>query len=287
MPILNSSSILNEARKKGFAVGAFSANNMELVKVIAETAEEEKAPIILMVTEEYLLKAGLSFVVALFRVAGREASVPVAIHLDHARSFEVIEKCLQSGFTSVMYEASELEFEQNILATKKVCTMAHPFGASVEGELGKLPAGEAELSDEEWRDYLTNSDQVEEFVARTGVAALSVSIGNRHEVLHKHSVLNLGLLERISEKVSIPLTLHGCVSIPDTMVRESIRRGIVQVNAAIEYRRAFLNETRRYLNENPIEHDFLRAFRPGVETVKEIVRQKIRLYMWGELPDVR
>src|SRR5665647_256747 len=214
------------ARKNGYAVGAFNVQNLETIKAIVEAATEEKSPAILQITPSVIKYAGLDYIVSLAKTAAQTASVPISIHLDHGEDFETAIKCVNAGFTSVMIDGSFLKFEENVAVSKRVVDVAHKKGVSVEAELGKL-AGVEERSVEEKDAILTDPQTAVEFVEKTGVDTLAVAIGTSHGAykFKSQAKLDLERLKIISQKVSIPLVLHGASSVPSWIVEKATKYG--------------------------------------------------------------
>jgi fructose-bisphosphate aldolase class II len=231
------------ARKKGYAVGAFNVQNLESMQAVAEAAAEEKSPAILQVTPSVIKYAGLPYISGLVKTAAQLSPVPLTMHLDHGEDFDTASKCVEAGFTSVMIDGSFLKFDENVALTKRVVSMAHPKGASVEAELGKL-AGIEERSVEEKDAILTDPYTAAEFVEKTGVDTLAVAIGTSHGAykFKSEAKLDLERLKIISEKISIPLVLHGASSVPQWLVEKATKYGATLSGAKgipeEEYRKA-------------------------------------------------
>lgn len=164
MNLVPMAEILNKANKEGYAVGGFNINNMEFLQAIVQAAEETRSPLILQTSEGALKYIGMDYVVAMVKAATKNTSVPVALHLDHGSSFEVIMQCIRNGYSSVMIDGSHYPFEENVRLTQKVVEAAHAVGVSVEAELGRLGGTEDDLSVDAEDATLTNPEEAEEFV---------------------------------------------------------------------------------------------------------------------------
>jgi fructose-bisphosphate aldolase, class II len=288
------------ARKKGYAVGAFNIQNLESTLAIAEAATEEKSPVILAITPSVIKYAGLIYISNLVKTAAQLSPVPISMHLDHGEDFETVAKCVEAGFTSVMIDGSFLKFEENIALTKKVVSIAHPKGVSVEAELGKL-AGVEERSVEEKDAILTDPNTAAEFVAKTGVDTLAVAIGTSHGAykFKSEAKLDLERLKTISEKVAIPLVLHGASSVPQWLVdkatqyganlggakgnpedqyTKAIPLGIAKINIDTDLRLAFIATVREVIAKSPKEFDPRKILGPAKETMKQVAKSKMRLF---------
>lgn len=273
MALVTSKEMLTKARKGGYAVGAFNAENMEMVKAIIAAAEELKAPVMIQTTPSTVKYGTSATYAAIVKAEAEKASVPVCMHLDHGSSYELAEECIGNGYTSVMIDGSKEDFENNIAVSKKVVEMAHAKGIPVEAELGKVGGKEDDLDG--GNGGYTVPSEAAEFVERTGVDSLAVAIGTAHGVYKGIPKLDVDRLSQIREVVSIPLVLHGTSGVPDDAVRECIRRGICKVNYATDLRIAFSNGVKEYLAENPDVFDPKKYCAVGREKVKEYVMSKM------------
>jgi len=231
--MVNFSEMLKEARRGGYAVGSFNVYNYETIRGVIEAGQELGYPTIVAFGEAYLPNMGLDEVVGVVSAMARRVDIPLVLHLDHCKSFDNIVKAIRAGFTSVMFDGSSLPFEKNMEATAQVVAMAHAAGVSVEAELGAL-AGGAYSNEESGEEIYTNPAQAGEFVARTGIDALAVSIGTVHGMYKGTPKIDVGVLKKIAAKVDIPLVLHGGSGTPEEIVRECIRNGIAKINVNTE-----------------------------------------------------
>lgn len=278
MPLVTSKELLEEAFRTGFAVGAFNANNMEMVQAIVEAAEEERAPVIVQISQGAIEYAGAEFMAAIVRVAAERASVPVVCHLDHGLDLDINIRCLKAGFTSLMIDGSALSFEENARLTREVVKLGHAVGIPVEGEIGKVPDAEkGPLSPEELKDFLTTPEEAVRFVEATGVDFLAVSVGSAHRMKVQSANLDIERILAIRQAVNIPLVLHGASGVTDESVRAAVGAGIAKINFATELNKAFTRNLRQKLAADPEVVDVRKYTRPAREAVKEVVRQKIRL----------
>nr|MDA8234591.1 ketose-bisphosphate aldolase [Clostridia bacterium] len=177
VPITN---LLKKAEEGGYAVGAFNCNNMEIVQAIIAAAEAEGSPVIMQASQGAIKYAGIEFITAMAKIAAENATVPVALHLDHGTSFQQVMMCIRKGFSSVMIDGSKLPLEENIALTKKVIDVAHSVGVSVEAELGKIGGTEDDIHVDDKDALFTNPEEAKIFVEQTGVDALAVAIGTAH-----------------------------------------------------------------------------------------------------------
>ena len=230
MPLVNMKTLLKNAQKGGYAVGSFSVANLEMIQGVIKAAEETKSPIILQIAEVRLNHSPLHIIGPAMLAAAKNASVPVAVHLDHGTTLECIGEALRLGFTSVMFDGSHLPFEKNVEMTKEVVSMAKPYGAAVEAEIGCVGGSEDGSVDIAMR--CTSPDQAEIFAERTGVDALAIAIGNAHGFYKDAPELRFDILESVKNKVEIPLVLHGGTGISEDDFIRCHQNGIKKINIA-------------------------------------------------------
>ena len=273
MPLVTSEEMLQKAQQGGYAVGAFNAENMEMVKAIIQAAEELKAPVMIQTTPSTVKYGTVETYAAIVAAEAEKASVPVCMHLDHGSRFELAMQAMHAGYTSVMIDGSKLDFEANIAETKRVADVAKALDIPCEAELGKVGGKEDDLEAE--ADTNTDPQEAKEFVERTGVTSLAVAIGTAHGFYVGTPVLDKERLSEIRQVVDIPLVLHGASGVPDDAVRESIRLGICKVNFATELRIAYSDGVKKYLAENPDGFDPKKYGAAGMENVTALVKEKI------------
>jgi fructose-bisphosphate aldolase class II len=288
------------ARRNGYAIGAFNVQNLESTLAVTEAAAEEKSPAILQITPSVIKYAGLAYISGLVRTAAQLSPVPLAMHLDHGEDFDTAAKCVDAGFSSVMIDGSFLKFDENVALTKRVVSIAHPKGVSVEAELGKL-AGVEERSVEEKEAILTDPEAAVEFVEKTDVDALAVAIGTSHGAykFKSEAKLDIERLRKISERIGIPLVLHGASNVPPWIVekankfgaaisgakgtpeeeiKKAISLGIAKINIDTDLRLAFTATVREVLTNSPKEFDPRKILGPAKEAMKEVAKSKMRLF---------
>ena len=270
--------LLQRAKKEGYAVGAFNANNMEIVQAIIETAEEEKAPVILQASQGAIQYAGVDYIAAIVKIAAEKATVPVSLHLDHGLDFEQNVQCIRAGFSSVMFDGSKLPLQENIAVARRVCEVAHIVGVSVEGELGQIPKSGENVTREQLEKMMANPQETEEFVKKTGVDALAIAVGNVHGMKTQEAKIDIPRIEKIRKLTDIPLVLHGASGIPDESVKKAIKAGICKINIDTEIRKAFVRGITTVLKESPNEIDPRKILGKAKIEMKEAVREKIRLF---------
>ena len=270
--------VLADARKNGYAVPAFDCVEDVMVRTILETCQRLRSPVVLMcLVGQDLDGNGWKYIPGLVRAVADYHNVPVALNLDHATDLETIKKGLDAGFTSVMIDGSALPFAENAGITKAAVELAHPKGISVEGELGFV-GGQDLLATVDNESVLTEPDEVEKFVAITGVDALAVSLGTSHGVYTSLPELNIGRLKEINKVSSIPLVLHGGSGTPNGQIQDAVRNGICKLNIYADCRvamaRGLENSARpRERKDPPVQE----LFGPIKDELTKVVEEKIKL----------
>ena len=279
MPLVSSKQILLHALENHYAIGAFNANNMEQVQGIVEAAQEERAPVILQVSQGAIRYAGLDFATGLVRIAASLADVPVVLHLDHGTDFDQNVRCLRAGFTSLMYDGSKKPFDENVATTKRVCEIAHLVGIPVEAELGRVLQSTDGVTPEEVEAAMTQPDEAQRFIELTGADSLAVACGSVHAMKSREAELDIERIKAIHARIpTIPLVLHGSSGVKHESVLAAIENGVAKVNVATYLNQGFTEAMRKAIAEMPDETDPRKIIAPGREAVKERVREKIRLF---------
>lgn len=224
--------ILRGSVENKYAVGSFNAANHSMAEAIFEASEELGTPVILALAEVHFRYFDLDRFATYVRRRIEEVKTPVTLHLDHGRSIDVVRRCLDLGFSSVMIDASQQPYEENVRITREVVQLAKTYGASVEAELGCVGGGEGNYVEGSVanRDDFTNPDLVSDFVARTGVDALAVAIGTVHGPYKGQPVLDLERLQEIRKRTEVPLVLHGGSGLSDQDFLNVVANGINKVN---------------------------------------------------------
>lgn len=273
MPLVTSEKMLLDAQKNGYAVGAFNAENMEMVKAIIAAAEELKAPVMIQTTPSTVKYGTLETFVAIVAAEAKKATVPVCLHLDHGSSFDLAVRAIKEGYTSVMIDGSKLPFEENIEVSRRVVEVASPNGLPVEAELGKVGGKEDDLV--AVADTNTDPEEAKIFVEKTGISSLAVAIGTAHGFYVGTPVLDKERLSQIRQVVDIPLVLHGASGLSDEDVRDCVKRGICKVNFATELRVAYTDAGKKLLAEKPDTFDPKKLGEVGMAAVKELVKSRM------------
>ena len=275
MALVKMKDLLKRAEEKNIGCGAFSVGNMEMVKGAIRAAEELETPIILQIAEVRLKNSPLHLMGPMMVQAAKEAKVDVAVHLDHGLTFETVDKALELGFTSVMLDASTLPFEENIAKVKTVVEKAQKYGATVEAELGLVGGSEDGSCDHGIR--CTDPDDAIVYARETGIDALAVAIGNAHGNYPVAPTLAFDVLEKIHEKVDIPLVLHGGSGITDKDFQRAISLGIRKVNIATASFNSLTAHVEKYMASTD-KHNFFDLNEAMVQGTYENVKRHILVF---------
>lgn len=281
--IANVREMLAKAREGGYAIGAFNVVNMETARAVLMAAKETGSPVILQFTEKTMEFAGGRVIAHLIRdlVECYYPEIPVGVHLDHGKSFEVIARAVEIGVGSVMYDGSRKPYVDNLATTKKVVEFCKERDVVVQAELGNVPyLGEAViLSDADWDQYMTDPEQAREFVEQTGIDTLAVAIGNAHGFTRERSVPDMERLRAIIERVSLPIVLHGASDWDDGKAQDVIKAGISCFNVDTATRLAFVNSLARELRDSgSVSYDLRQLLGSAQNAVRETVVRKMQLF---------
>ena len=300
MPLVTTMEMFKKAYEGGYAVGAFNVNNMEIIQGITEAAKEEKAPLILQVSAGARKYAKHVYLMKLIEAAIEDTGLDICLHLDHGEDFEICKSCIDGGFTSVMIDGSKFSFEENIELTKKVVEYAHERGVVVEAEIGKLAGVEDDVKVAAHDATYTDPDQAIEFIEKTGCDSLAIAIGTSHGAykFKGEPKLRFDILEKITNlKPGFPIVLHGASTVlpefvelcnkyggklpgaqgvPEEMLRKAGTMGVCKINIDTDLRLAMTASIRKHFSEKPEDFDPRQYLKPARESIKEMVRHKIK-----------
>ncbi len=309
MALVTTKEMFKKAYAGGYAIGAFNINNMEIIQAITEAAAEERSPVVLQVSAGARKYAKHAYLLGLAKAAVEDSGVDFALHLDHGADFEICKSCIDGGFTSVMIDGSHFDYEDNIALTRKVVEYAHARGCVVEGELGVLAGVEDDVVAE--HSSYTRPEEVEDFVNRTGVDSLAISIGTSHGAYkftpaqctrNEKGILvppplRFDILEEIGKRLpEFPIVLHGAssvpqeyvaeinalggklpdaVGIPEEQLRQAAKMAVCKINIDSDIRLAMTAGIRRVFSEKPAAFDPREYLTVARAEVKKMVKHKI------------
>ena len=271
--------VLKIADHKGIAIGAFEFWSYEVARAIVNAAQEVDAPVILQCGGlEIRRMGGFEATVETAYLACKDATVPVALHLDHATTFEDCNDAINVGFTSVMIDASALPFKKNAAVTKQVALRAHAAHVTVEGELGRLVGEEGDVRTDDPEAAQTDPQEALRFVEETGIDALAVSIGTAHGQYTFKPNLNIGRLDQIKSYVPIPIVLHGGSGTPMEQVQDAIRHGVRKVNICTDIQVAMGETYAASIRQADFRYSCENLWGPSEHAAKEVVMEKIKAF---------
>jgi len=275
MSLVTTKEMLKDAYDNHYAIGAFGAHNLEIIKAVIAGAEATGSPVILQTTASTYKYVEMPYMIAMAKAAAEQAKVPVALHLDHGESYDVVMECLRAGYTSIMIDGSRLPLEENIALVRKVTDAANAINVPVEAELGTIGGVEDDLELEESKAFFTDPVIAERFVRETGIYSFAPAFGTAHGNYKKEPKLQFDLLEEIQKLTNIPLVMHGASGVPDASLRKALDYGVAKVNFSTELKDMFAEELRAFFKENPNENDPRKYFMPAREALIELVKTKI------------
>ena len=278
MPLESYATLLNDARRRKYAVGAFNIFGLEFLPAILEAAEEAASPVLLQINPIHYVHFDLPDYLNYVKSQIAKSRVPVGLNLDHGLSREVILQGIRAGFPSVMFDGSKLPYAENRQATRDIVEICRACEVTVEAELGTLNDEGLELTAATRERLFTDPDKAAEFVEHTGVDALAVAIGNAHGFYQGEPKLDFQRLQAIAGKVSVPLVLHGGSGIPPEDFRKAISLGISKVNIYTEMSAAaaaFVQKTTRD-SSGPLDYPALLL--QARQAVKRVVQEKIHIF---------
>lgn len=275
--------LVQDAIARDYAIGAFNVENVETTLGVIHAAVQEKSPVILQVSETTIAYAGLKVITSIVEHVARDVAgpIPVALHLDHGKTFRSVAACVQAGFSSIMMDASDMPLQENVILTKQAVDYAHGKEVWVQGELGMVKGLEEAMTLTEREPFMTKPAEAKQYVNDTQVDTLAVAVGNVHGVvkLRKGMTHNLDLerLDAIRHALpETPLVLHGASGVSPESLREAIAHGIRIVNMNTELKLAFAGALRKTLQDSPDAYDPREIFKPGIDAIHKLVAAKLR-----------
>ncbi|MFH1325931.1 MAG: class II fructose-bisphosphate aldolase [Candidatus Falkowbacteria bacterium] len=276
--------LLIKAQKGHYAIGAFNTQNLEITLAIIRAAIAQKAPVIIQVSESTIKYAGLKPITHIVQTIAKNDStnVPIALHLDHGKSFLSILECIKAGFSSIHLDGSELPYDENMSLTKEAATYAHKNKVWAQGELGTILGKEGLLKRKkkeiESDDYMTDPNKAVGFVRDTKIDTLAISVGNMHGMFVGDEHIEFKRLKAIHKKIKVPLVMHGASGIPDKEIKKAIKQGIRVINIDTRLRKEFITELRKTLKSKKTEIDPRKILTPSIDAVQKAVEEKIKLF---------
>lgn len=264
--------ILKEASNSDYAIAGFNVFGYEDAVMVVEAAEELNVPVILMTNRDAVVHMPIKILGSILTDLAREAKVPVCVHLDHGKSVEEAVEAIKAGFSSVMYDGSQLPLEENIRKTKEIADIAHHFGVSIEGEIGSVGYSDPSIKA---KAMYTVPEEAKRFVEETGVDAVAVAIGTLHRMQAQEANIQYDRLEEIEKLVNVPLVIHGSTGVKDEDLSRMSKHRVGKVNIGTALRMTFGNTLRDEMNNKPKEFDRIKFFKRPMIEVKNKAKEKM------------
>ncbi|MDD4271548.1 MAG: class II fructose-bisphosphate aldolase family protein [Patescibacteria group bacterium] len=271
--------LVQDGKKHGYAVGAFNITNLESVLGVARAAVKAGSPAIIQVSESAIKYMGLKPITHIVSTVAKNvaASVPIALHLDHGTSLDTVFECINSGFTSVHIDASNLPLDENINLTKQVVKIAHAKRVWVQGEVGAMVGSHGDIKSKLKEIPLAKLDEVVKFVKETKIDTVAAAIGTAHGV-HINEDIVFSLLKDIKNKTKIPFVLHGGSGVPDAKIRRAIKEGVNIINIGTDLKVAFCRTLIEVCLKNSEETDPRNLLKPTIAAIEKVVYEKMKLF---------
>ncbi len=296
--LFNEKQMLLDALHGKYAVGAFNFSSIEMMRAIVDACMNQRSPVILALSESGLKYANPGYIMDIMNAVMKTTDIPIALHLDHGKNFEIVKQCVDLGFNSVMIDGSYLPYEENVALTKKVVQYAHKHHVSVEGELGVLAGVEDDVSAKEHK--YTNPEQALDFVKKTGVDSLAIAIGTSHGAFKfkGEPTLRFDILKNVSALMpEMPIVLHGASNVPqeyietinkfggkikgakgvsEELIKKACKMAVCKVNNDTDLRVCFTAAIRQFLKENPQEFTPRKYLQFAKDQVRQLVEYKVK-----------
>lgn len=272
--------IIKNAEKGKYAIGAFNVHNVESVLGVAKAAVRANSPAIIQVSESTIEYMGLKPITHLVSTVAKNiaAKVPIALHLDHGKSFNSISECIRAGFSSVHLDASDLPLDENIALTKSVVSLAHAKGVWVQGEIGSIIGGHGDIKGKTKEPIpLADPKEIIIFVNKTKVDTIAAAVGTAHGT-YENEDIRLDLLREIIKKTKIPFVLHGGSGISDKKIIKAIKEGVVIINIGTDIKVAFTKTLIANCLKNKNETDPRKLLAPTITAIEKVVFEKIKVF---------
>ncbi|MCY6483233.1 class II fructose-bisphosphate aldolase [Clostridium aestuarii] len=271
----NLRNIIKDASKNNYIVPGFNIFGYEDAISVVKAAEEMNAPVLLMTNNFAVNFMPVEYWAKLLGEIAKDAKVPVSIHLDHGKNYEVIARAIKSGYSSVMYDGSQLPIEDNIKNTKEIVKIAHALDVSVEAEIGSVAYSDVSL--EEYKPLFTKPEEAEKFYKETNTDWLAVAVGTVHKMQIQNADIKFDLIGKIQNKANVPLVVHGSTGISDENLEQLRNYGVGKINIGTALRMEFGNTLRKEMESNPEEFDRMYFNEKAMFKVKEKAKEKFRL----------
>ncbi|BDR57597.1 class II aldolase [Xylocopilactobacillus apicola] len=274
MPLVNGFDLIDIIKEEHVVAGAFNTTNLETTIGILQAVEKSRIPAFIQIAPTNIPVSGYGFIADMVNRYAAEMDTPVALHLDHGKSFDSVRQAARAGFTSVMTDNAKYDYEENVQHTYEAVQFAKGYGIPVEAELGAIAGKEDDIVTE--GNSKTDPKQVLDFVERTGVNMLAVAVGNVHG-LNLDPNIDFPLLKQIQDICPVPLVLHGASGIPDEQISQMVDNGVIKINVASDLRQAFIQSAGKDYEADPERFDIVNVSLNAEKAVEEVVYHKIQV----------
>lgn len=304
MALVTTKEMFKKAYEGGYSIGAFNINDMEIIQGVVNGCKALNSPVILQVSSGAIKFAGAKYLKNMVDAAVAETGIDIALHLDHGANIEIVKEVIEAGFTSVMFDGSHYEYDENVRLTKEVVDYAHARGVVVEAELGQLAGVEDDVNVA--KHTYTDPEQAEDFVKKTGIDSLAIAIGTSHGAFKftGEPKLRFDILEEVQKRLpGFPIVLHGASAVdqkyvemcnefggqiagakgvPADMLRKASSMAVCKINMDTDLRLAMTATMRKFLAENPKEFDPRKYMGAARAALQELVERKIKEVLGSE-----
>ncbi len=278
MSYVNLKSILEDARKRKYAVGAFNIVDYTTTAAVVKAAERKKSPVIIQTSVKTVKLYGYRPVANWVKTLAESSAVPVVLHLDHCKELDVIEKCIDAGWSSVMIDASSFSLEENIRMTAETVKMASPRDVTVEGELGAIVGVEDDIFVNEAESHLADPDTCVKYVKATGIDLLAPAIGTAHGLYKKEPQIDFALIREIADKTGMPLAIHGGTGLSEDVFKRCIECGGTKINISTNIKHLFRDSLEKYFRDNPEDYEPVRPIKYLEDAVAASVEEFMDIF---------
>ena len=275
MPLVNIRPVLAEANAQGYAVAAFNPVDYASMKAMVAAAEELNAPVIIQSSAKTINYYSHEALYGWMQEIAGDSPVPVVLHLDHGKDLDMIKKCIDTGWTSVMIDGSHLPFKENLEATRKVNDWANAAGIGIEAEIGQILGVEDDMVVTEEESHLTDPSEAEKFCRELDLSAFAAAIGTAHGYYKGEPKVEFGLIEEINKRTDVPMALHGGTGLSDEVIQRCIKLGCSKINISTNLKHVFIDSFADYHRENPNDYEPLRVLGAQFDALKALFMEKI------------
>jgi ketose-bisphosphate aldolase len=275
MPLVNIKPVLAEAKAQGYAVAAFNPVDYASMRAMVAAAEEVNAPVIIQTSAKTINYYSHEALYGWMQEIAGNSPVPVVLHLDHGKDLDMIKKCIDTGWTSVMIDGSHLPFDENLAATRRVNEWAESAGIGIEAEIGQILGVEDDMVVSEEESHLTDPAEAEKFCAELDLSAFAAAIGTAHGYYKGEPKVEFGLIEEINKRTQVPMALHGGTGLSDEVIQRCIKLGCSKINISTNLNHVFIDSFAEYHRNNPKDYEPLRVLTAQFDALKDLFKAKI------------